>query len=342
MIRAFSSFSNKDLMDFFESRGLKLKSERQGRVFPITDSSHSIKEVLEGCLRGAGIEILYNTTLSEIVKKPLFFELYTASGRKICSRKLILSTGGLSFTDSGSKTDGFSLAKSLGHKIIPLKPALVPLVTKEKWVKDLQGLSLKNIRLTFSAGGRRRASGIGELMFTHFGISGPLVLDLSGEITALLSEYKEIRMYIDLKPALGEPTLEARLLREFAKKGSAMVSTVMEELLPKKIVPIFISLSGIVAAKKASQLTQKERRIIMHLLKALPLTIEGALPLKRAMVTGGGVSTKDINPRTMESRILPGVYFAGEIIDGAAPSGGYNLQQAFSTGYLAGEKAAYA
>jgi predicted Rossmann fold flavoprotein len=232
------------------------------------------------------------------------------------------------------------MAKCLGHTVIPLKPALVPLKTKEVWVRQLQGVSLRNIRITFLIDNKKITSDIGELMFTHFGVSGPLVLDLSGKVVSFLSEGKKTRLLIDLKPALSTKQLETRLLNEFKAKGNAQVSTILQGLLPKKMVPVFIRRLALDPAKKASQVTQKERHAVIDMLKALPLTIERPLSIKNAMVTNGGVPTKEIYPRTMESKICPGLYFAGEIIDGAAASGGYNLQQAFSTGFLAGEEAA--
>jgi predicted Rossmann fold flavoprotein len=339
---AFYRFSNQDLVDFFESRGLKLKDERQGRVFPITDKARSITELLQKCLEKAKINSLYNSTLLGIKRKDGLFELNLNGGKMIYSKKVIVATGGLSYTETGSTGDGFRIAKHAGHTITPLRAALVPLRTKEAWVKELQGISLENICITFLTDGKKIISGVGELMFAHFGVSGPLVLDLSGKVVDLLLERKEVKLLIDLKPGLDMAMLEKRLLNDFAKKGSAQLSSVMEGLLPKRMVPTLIRLSKLESTKKASQVTQNQRRVIAHMLKALPLTIAGALSVKSAMVTNGGISTKEINPRTMESKLLPGLYFAGEIIDGAAPSGGYNLQQAFSTGFLAGEEAAHA
>ena len=251
-----------------------------------------------------------------------------------------MATGGVSFKATGSTGEGFRIARKLGHTIRPLMPALVPLKTEEPWVRQLQGLSLKNIRITFVYGKKKIISNIGELLFTHFGVSGPLALDLSGRITALLINNRKINLFIDLKPGLEAEKLRARLLKEFSSRGKTYFKNIMKELLPHKLIPVFIRLSGIDPAKTASQITKHERGVIIRLLKALPLTVTGSLSIECAMVTGGGVSTKEINPRTMESRHVPGLYFAGEIIDGCASSGGYNLQQAFSTGYLAGGSAA--
>lgn len=339
---AFHRFSNQALIDFFESNGLRLKTTRQGRVFPVTDNARSAIEMLERCLKDSKITVLYKSTLLDARKKPGFFELDLNGDRAVRSKRLILATGGVSYPETGSTGDGLRIAKHLGHAIAPLKPALVPLKTKEAWVKELQGISLKNIRITFLVDGKKIISNIGELMFTHFGVSGPLVLDLSGEVVDLLAQGKEVKLLIDLKPGLDTAQLDKRLLNDFEERGGAQIATIIEGLLPKRMAPVFMRLADLDPAQKASQITQKERRVIINTLKAFGLAVKGALSIKEGMVTNGGILTRDIDPRTMESKIQPGLYFAGEIIDGCAPSGGYNLQQAFSTGYLAGENSAYA
>jgi len=336
---AFYSFFNQDLIEFFESKGLKLKIERQGRIFPVTDMAHSIVEVLKGCLEENNVRIFYNIRLLNLERMAGLFLLELEGNKRMKARKVVLATGGASYKITGSTGDGFRIAEKLGHTIVPLRPALVPLKTKELWVKDLQGLTLKNIRITFECGKKEIVSDIGELLFTHFGVSGPLVLDLSGQIVHFLEKHPEIGLLIDLKPGLRPEQLEKRLLTEFNTGGKTKIKNIMKSLLPHRLIPIFIGLSGIELQKRGNQISHKERQLIRDLLKALPLTIIGSLPLEEAMVTDGGISTKEINPRTMESKIVPGLYFAGEIIDGSAPSGGYNLQKAFSTGYLAGEKA---
>ncbi len=337
---AFSVFSNQDLIDFFQSQGLQLKIERQGRVFPVTDSAYSIVKVLKECLYQNRVTVLYKMRLIDLKRKETIFHLHFENRTSIQARKVILTTGGASYKITGSTGDGFHLAKKLGHTIIPLKPGLVPLKTKELWVKELQGLTLKNIRLTFQYDKKKIVSEIGELLFTHFGVSGPLVLDLSNKIVHLLEENPEVNLFIDLKPGLEPEQLENRLLNDFRTKGNTELKNLLKNLLPQKLIPVFVNLSGLDAAKKANQINQQERSSMVNLLKAFPLTISGSLSLEEAMVTDGGISTKEINPQTMESRIIPGLYFAGEIIDGCASSGGYNLQQAFSTGYLAAERAA--
>lgn len=339
---AFSAFFNQDLIEFFKAKGLELKIERQGRVFPQTDRAISVVQVLKNYLAENNVRVLYNLRLTDIKKESEIFCLSLQGGGEAQAKKVILATGGASYKVTGSTGDGFRLAKTLGHTFVPLKPGLVPLRTKEKWIKDLQGLTLKKIRIIFECEKKKIASDIGELLFTHFGVSGPLVLDLSNAVVELLWGNKQVNLFIDLKPGLSVEQLERRLLREIETQGSKNLKNILKNLLPLKLIPVFIKLLNLNPHRKANQLTQSERRSIVNLLKTLKLTVIGSLPLEEAMVTCGGISTKEINPRTMESRIVAGLYFAGEIIDASATSGGYNLQQAFSTGYLAGESAANA
>lgn len=336
----FYKFFNNDLIDFFESKGLEMKTERQGRVFPATDSARSVVDILKKALADAGVEIMYGARITAIKKDGDHFELDAGEKGKISAKRLILATGGASYKATGSSGDGFTAAGKLGHSIVPLKAALVPLRTKEKWVKELQGLALENIRITFKTAGKKLVSDIGELMFTHFGVSGPLVLDMSGDVLELLEREGNVSILIDLKPGLSDEQLDKRLLNDFVKEGSRSIKNIFKDLLPKRLIEPVITQSGVDKNKRGGQVTQDERRRIIKTLKAFTLSVIGSLEIEEAMVTGGGVSTKEIDPRTMASRIVPGLYFAGEIIDGAAPSGGYNLQQAFSTGYLAGEEAA--
>lgn len=339
---AFSRFSNEDLMDFFKSRGLELKTERQGRVFPASDNARSVIDVLEECLKDNKVEIRYKTRVRSIKKIDGGFILEIDNGPGIAAGKVILATGGASYKDTGSTGEGFHIAKGLGHAVTPLIPGLVPLKTKEEWAKDLKGLTLKNISVVFTAGKKRISSEVGELLFTHFGVSGPLILDLSASIVPMIEEHKEVSLSIDLKPGIKSDEMEDKLLRDLKELGGKDIKNVLADMMPYALVGVILKLTGINGNKKASQIGKAERRSLAGILKALPLTITGALPLEEAMVTTGGVSIKDIDPRTMESRVVPGLYFAGEILEGGAPSGGYNLQQAFSTGYLAGECASHA
>lgn len=337
---ALFAFSNDDLIAFFRERGLEIKIERQGRAFPATDKARSIISVLEDSLQKGGITVTHGVRIVGIERRGDRFVLSAESGACLEAKKVIIATGGASYAATGSTGDGYTIAARLGHTVTPLAPALVPLTTKERWVKGLQGLGLENVRITFHIGGKKLVSEVGEVMLTHFGISGPLILDMSGDIVAALGKHGEIPLTIDLKPGLREEQIESRLVHKFTVKGGAQAKNLMQDLLPKRMIPVFLSLAGIAPEKRTNQITKADRSAVIRLLKAFPLTITGSLPIEEAMVTGGGVSKKEINPRTMESKIVPGLYFAGEVIEGAAPSGGYNLQQAFSTGYLAGEKAA--
>ena len=340
---AFSRFFNEDLMEFFRSKGLEMKTERQARVFPATDNAMSVVKVLENCLAENNVKVICNARVKEIKPEDGIFHLSMEEGHKLSAKKVILATGGVSYKDTGSTGDGFDMAKKFGHSITPLKPGLVPLKTKESWTKEVQGLTLKNIRLTFICGKKKIVSEIGELLFTHFGVSGPLILDLSRDIVSMLDDGSVgVGLFIDLKPGLEPKQIENKILAEIKAQGTKDLKNFLKIFLPVNLIPVFISLSGVDPAKKANQLTQKERRTLEELFKAMPLAITGSLAIEEAMVTGGGISKKEIDPRTMESKIIPGLYFAGEIIDGSASSGGYNLQQAFSTGYLAGEEASCA
>ncbi len=340
---AFSSFSNEDLITFFKSKGLDMKIEDKGRVFPVTKDSKSVLNVLKDYLKENNVKIIYNARLSKIKKFDDTFKInfnFNGENTNINSKNVILATGGASYLATGSSGDGFRIAEEMGHKITPLKPGLIPLKTKESWVKDIQGISLENVRLTFRNGKKKIISDNSDIIFTQFGVSGPTILDLSNQIIFLLEKHGEIPLFIDFRPDLKREELENKLFNQFETHGKTDLKNFMKFMLPNRMIPIFIQLSGVEPKKKLNQINKKERNSIINLLKSLPLTIVGHLPLEKAMVTCGGVSKKEIDPQTMESKIVAGLYFAGEIIDGCAPSGGYNLQQAFSTGYLAGEHAA--
>jgi len=338
---AFKKFSNQDLMQFFQSRGLPLKVERQLRVFPETGRSASVLGVLKKELEKNKVNLVYGSQVKDIllrgndIKGALLF-----NNRVVPADKIILATGGVTYPFTGSSGEGIELAGRLGHKIVPLRPGLVPLDARQNYPRLLEGLTLKNIRLKFSDGKKEIVSEVGELLFTKSGVSGPLVLTLSGAIVDWLKENKSICLKIDLKPALSPEQLNARLLREFRLNAKKNTKNTLKNLLPLRMIDLFISLSGIAPGKKANQVTAGERQKMLELLKGLRLDIIGARPIEEAMVTRGGVSLKDINPRTMESRLVKGLYFCGEMIDIDADTGGFNLQAAFSTGYLAGESAA--
>ncbi len=338
---AFKKFFNRGLMDFFEKRGLKLKIERQMRVFPATDSSDSIVETLKKELIKDKVDLRCGRRLKDIaVENNKVKGIFLSNAKFIPADKIILATGGVSYGFTGSTGEGLELAQKLGHRIIPLKPGLVALETKEKYPQQLQGLTLKNIRVSFSGGKRKTGSETGELLFTHFGISGPLVLTLSGRIADWLRDGKKVFASIDLKPALSAEQLDNRLLREVKINPKRSVKNMFKDLLPQKMIAVFLGIAGVSLGKKANQVTKKERQKSVDLFKGLRLEIARCRPLKEAMVTRGGVCLKDISPRTMESRLIKGLYFCGEMIDVDADTGGFNLQAAFSTGYLAGESAA--
>lgn len=338
---AFKKFFNQDLINFFEKRGLKLKVERQERVFPVSDKANSILEVLKKELSQHKVKLVYKTRLKDIIIQDNKIKgLLLDAGTLMLADRLILATGGRSYSFTGSSGEGIDLARKLGHRITPLRPGLVPLETRQAYTKTLQGLTLKNICLKFGDGKRKIISALGELLFTGCGISGPLVLSLSGQLVDWLNQGKQVFVEIDFKPALSKEQLNARLLREFNLNPKKNLKNILKSLLPQKMVDIFIEKAKISPHKTASQITQTERRSLVSLLKALRLDIIRSRPLEEAMITRGGVSLKDINPRTMESRLIKGLYFAGEILDVDADTGGFNLQAAFSTGYLAGESAA--
>ena len=338
---AFNKFFNTDLMEFFEKRGLKLKVERQQRVFPVSDKADSILRVLREELQKNKVRVYYKVSVKDIITEAGRVKAVELNdGRIIYADRVVLATGGLSYSFTGSSGDGIELARKLGHNIVALRAGLVPLEVKQSYVSLLDGLTLKNVRLKFISDGKQIISEIGELLFTRQGVSGPLVLSLSGRIIDWLEEKKNVKLKIDLKPALSYEQLDKRLLRDFQNNPKKSIKNVLKGLIPLRLVEVFVKLLGIAPDRKANQITQDERRKIILVLKNLEFDIKCGLPLEEAMVTRGGVSLKDINPRTMESRIIKGLYFAGEMIDVDADTGGFNLQAAFSTGYLAGESAA--
>ncbi|HAJ57136.1 MAG TPA: NAD(P)/FAD-dependent oxidoreductase [Candidatus Omnitrophica bacterium] len=337
---AFGKFFAPELMRFFEHSGLELKAERQGRVFPASDSSKSIVDCLKKVLVQRGVDIYLSSPVKKIItENGRVRGVELASGDEASAQKVILSTGGISYPETGSTGDGFRMAKESGHDTGVLYPGLVPLETEENFVKELQGLALKNVRIVFDSGKKKIGSGIGEILFTHFGVSGPLVLDLSAQVVELLSMGRVV-MQIDFKPALSREEIEDKLCKEFQKKGSLQIKNYAKEFLPQRFIDIFLLKAGVAPEKRCHQVSSAERKNIAALLKAFPVGIKRPRPISEAMVTCGGVSLKEVDPRTMESKKLSGLYFCGEILDIAASSGGFNLQAAFSTGYLAGESAA--
>ncbi|MEI6131745.1 MAG: NAD(P)/FAD-dependent oxidoreductase [Bacillota bacterium] len=340
------SYSNADIMAFFEAQGVPLKVERGGRVFPVSDNAKDVVDALRNFATKNGAKILEDTPVKRILTNVAASAASNSdagavsgvelvNGKKLFADKVIIATGGASYTGTGSTGDGYRFAREVGHTVTPLMPSLVPLVSNTTWVRELQGLSLKNVAVVFRAGKKKIYSDFGEMLFTHFGVSGPLVLSASRHL--LDYDYSGIEMFIDLKPALDEKKLDERILRDFSKIQNRQFCNALDELLPQKLVPVVIALSGIAPEKKVNSITKEERRTIVGLLKNLSFSIDGARPLVEAIVTAGGVETDEINPSTMESKLVPGLYFAGEVIDVDAYTGGFNLTIALSTGHTAGQ-----
>ncbi len=338
---AFSRFTNHDVRDFFHQHGLMTKVERGGRVFPVSDKAADVVATLREVLRKLKVNVVPDHPVKEIVVADgKITKVITTSGGEYQADVFILATGGASYPGTGSSGDGYRLAAKLGHKIVPLRPSLIPLETEEEWVKDLQGLSLKNVRATIFVDGKPIANEFGEMLFTHFGVSGPIILSLSEHISNLFFPHKDPKrdavLEINLKPALTEEVLDQRLQRDFEKFIRKQVKNALHDLLPVKLIDIMIDLAHIDPEKPVHQLTKNERQRLVYQLQHVSLTIRGVRPLSEAVVTAGGISTKEINAKTMNSKLIRNLYFAGEIIDINGYTGGYNLQAAFSTGYVAG------
>lgn len=333
---AFYTFSNADIVDFFEKHQLPTKVERGGRIFPQSDKAKDVVEALWRYVNRNRVRLLLKSPVESIrTVNGEVKAVVLKNGEQLECDAAILATGGASYPGTGSTGDGYAIARRLGHSIAALKPSLVPLVAEESWVKELQGLSLKNISITILNKNRKKVySDFGEMLFTHFGVSGPVIL--SGSRHVLDYNYRDIKLVIDLKPALSEEKLDERLQRDFEKFSRKQFKNALDELLPQKMIPVIIRLSGISPDKSVNQITREERRGLIRLLKNLEITITGSRPIEEAIVTAGGVSTDEINPSTMESKLIKGLYFAGELIDVDAYTGGFNLTIAFSTGYLAG------
>lgn len=340
LLHALSIFGPKETVDFFEKNGLKIKVERGRRVFPETDSARDVLNVLIGYLKNNRVEIMSNSEVKEIVKDgKKISKLILSNGREISAKNYILCTGGKAFPGTGSTGDGYEWAEKLGHRIEKLRPALVPIKIQEDWPKKLQGLSLKNIELSVLQNGKKKDKRFGELLFAHFGISGPIVLDLSGHIGEF-SERGEVKLLLDLKPALDSQSLDKRLQSDFAKYANKFFKNALDDLLPQKLISVIIEFSGIDPLKKVNLITKEERRGLARLLKNLEMTVSSLLGFGYAIVTSGGISLREIDSKTMKSKIIDNLFFAGEIINLHGPTGGYNLQVCWSTGYLAGQSTA--
>ncbi|RHO89940.1 NAD(P)/FAD-dependent oxidoreductase [Ruminococcus sp. AF42-9BH] len=338
----FYSFGPQDVMNFFEEAGVPLKVERGNRVFPQSDHSSDIIRALERELKKAGAKVHLHTTVKEIVKKPEAEKVtgvILEDGTFMEGDAVIVATGGFSYQSTGSTGDGYRFARELGLKVTDISPSLVPLKTKEDYIPKLQGLSLKNTGLTIKNGKKVLYEDFGEMMFTHFGVTGPMILSASAHIGAKLAkaENGELCAYLDLKPALTKEQLDARILREFEAGQNKQFKNVIGVLFPSSLTPVMLELGGIPAEKKIHDISREERQHFVDLVKAFPFTITGMGEFKEAIITKGGVSVKEINPGTMESKKISGLYFAGEVLDLDAVTGGYNLQIAWSTAYLAAQ-----
>ena len=334
---AFYGFTNSDVIDFFENHGIKTKIERGNRVFPVSDHSSDVISALERALKEQNVDILLNTCVEKIeCTDSQVTGVVLCGGRKIEADAVIVATGGMSYQATGSTGDGYRFAEESGHKVTECTPSLVPFNAQEEWVAKLQGLSLKNVLVTIYDGKKKLYEDFGEMLFTHFGVSGPLILSASAAIKQNTIK-KPLQMFIDLKPALSYEALDKRILREFDDAKNKQFKNSINKLLPSKMIPVIIGLSGIDPDKKVNEISKGEREDLVNLLKKLPVTLNGTRQWNEAIVTKGGISTKDINPSTMESKIIKNLYFAGEVLDLDALTGGYNLQIAWSTGALAGK-----
>lgn len=331
---AFSQFSTQDTMDFFERLGVPLKTERGNRVFPVSDKAMDIVDTMVGRMKKLGVRVQNEKAQSLIIENGEVRGVKTDIG-EYRADKVIIATGGKSYPATGSDGSGYALARQAGHTVTPLSPSLIPIVTEESYAAEMMGLSLKNVTLSVfdRQSGKEIFKEMGEMLFTHFGVSGPLVLSASSHIREIEPHRYELR--IDLKPALDEQTLDKRLQREFAENSNKQLSNVMRKLLPEKMVDTMVKLSGINPETKVNEITREQRQELVKLLKCLKLTAKGFRPIDEAIITSGGVDVKEINPKTMESKLVNGLYFAGEIIDCDAYTGGFNLQIAFSTGFVA-------
>lgn len=334
---ALSRFSSQDTQAFFESLGVPLKVERGNCVFPVSDRAHDIADALADALIGAGVEVRQTAAKRIVIENGAVTAVETASGRIGCCAAAVC-TGGLSYPATGSTGDGLRFAKAAGHTVTPTRPSLVPLECSEPDCAEMQGFSLRNVRLTvFGESGKPIYSELGEMMFTHFGVTGPLVLSASAHMPGAGFGQRSYAMEIDLKPALDEKKLDARILRDFEKYHNRDFQNALYDLAGRSMIPVLVRRSGIDPAQKVHEITREQRHALVQLFKHFKLTATGTRPFAEAIVTAGGVALKEITPRTMESKLVSGLYFAGEVLDLDAYTGGFNLQIAWSTGYAAGQ-----
>lgn len=335
MYSSLYTFTNLDVMNMIEEKGVKLKVERGDRVFPESDKSSDIIKCFEKYLRENNVKVIFNTRIEDILVEDACIKgVVTGENECLHCDSLIIATGGKSYPLTGSTGDGYEMLKKHGHSIKSIKPSLVPLVTKEKFVQDIMGLSLKNVEINIKHNGKSIYKNFGEMLFTHFGVSGPLILSASRKVSDILP--KEVELFVDLKPALSEGDLDKRIVKDFEKNKNKQFKNALDDLLPKKLIPIVINLSSIDENKQVNAITKDERKNISKIIKGFKLTIVSTRPIEEAIVTRGGVNVKEVDPSTMESKIIKGLFIAGELLDVDALTGGFNMQIAFSTGYCAG------
>lgn len=340
---AFYSFTNEQVISFFEELGVKTKVERGGRVFPVSDHSSDVIQALKSEMERLGVKINLNAEVKELItEKNSTIEtvdgIRLVSGKKISGDAVIVATGGISYPSTGSTGDGYRFARRCGHKVSELSPSLVPMEVKEWYAGELMGLSLRNIEIRITDGKKKLYQEFGEMLFTHYGVTGPVILSASSVVGKKLKD-TELTLHIDLKPALTEEQLDKRVLREFETNHNRQFKNAVDSLFPSKLRPVIVELSGIPEEKKVHEITKEERLRFVRLIKDFTMTLTGLRGYNEAIITKGGVSVKEIDPGTMESKLVKGLYFAGEVLDLDAVTGGYNLQIAWSTGYLAGMNA---
>lgn len=334
MYSSLYRFTNQDLMDMLEYSGCPLKVERGNRVFPVSDHSSDVIKTLQHILSDLNVSIRYQSKVKKILISNQTVEgIVLASGEELYGDAIVIATGGLSYPTTGSTGDGYDFAKKAGHTLIDTVPGLVPFVIKESWCQELQGLALKNVSVQLLVENKKVYEELGEMLFTHFGVSGPLILSASNFYQ---NKQNNTKLIIDLKPALTEEQLDKRILREFEEQQNKQFKNSLQKLFPVKLIPIMIQLSGIHPDKKVHEITKEERLRFGRLIKNVELTVNGTRDFQEAIITRGGVSVKELNPSTMESKLIKNLYFAGEMLDIHGHTGGYNLQIAFSTGFLAG------
>lgn len=339
LINALNRFGMKETVEFFHTYGLETITERGGRIFPASNKAGDVLELFLSLMERNKVNLLTNCRIKKIARKHNTIDKVVIDNAEIKARNYLISTGGLSYPQTGSTGEGYKWAKQLEHKVIKPEPALTPILVKEKWVSELEGLSLKNVRISVYHNNKKQDDRFGEALFTGFGMSGPIILDMSKSIGKLLVK-GETRLFIDFKPALDFNMLDNRILRDLETYKKRAIKNILPALLPRKVITIILKSANIYPDKKGHSITKDERKKLRLLIKQFPLTIKALSGFNKAIITAGGISLREIDPKTMRSRIIRNLFFAGEIMDLDGPTGGYNLQVCWSTGYLAGENAA--